>query len=74
VSDVTQATLGISGVTLSVLAARLHGELGTDAPENAATIALKLVGLSARQAEATANRPLPQIPFGSRNGNRDAAA
>jgi hypothetical protein len=74
VSDVTQATLGISGVTLSVLAARLHGELGADAPENAAAIALKLVGLPARQAEAIASRPLPEIPFGNRNGNRDAAA
>ena len=74
VSDVTQATLGISGVTLSVLAARLHGELGADAPESAAAIALKLVGLPARQAEAIASRPLPEIPFGNRNGSRDAAA
>ena len=74
VSDVTQATLGISGVTLSVLAARLHGELGAEAPESAAAIALKLVGLPARQAEAIASRPLPEIPFGSRNGSRDAAA
>jgi AcrR family transcriptional regulator len=65
--DLTYATLAISGVTLSVLAGRLHGELGTDAPENAATIALKLVGLPARQAEAIASRPLPDIPFGSRN-------
>jgi AcrR family transcriptional regulator len=70
VGDVTYATLTISGVTLSVLAARLHGELGQDAPENAAVIALKLLGLSARQAEAIASRPLPEIPFGS----RDAAA
>jgi AcrR family transcriptional regulator len=70
VSDATQATLGISGVTLSVLAARLHEELGDEAPETAAAIALKLVGLPARQAEVIANRPLPEIPFGS----RDAAA
>ena len=38
-------------LTLSVLAGRLHTELGADAPENAAAIALKLLGLSARQAE-----------------------
>jgi hypothetical protein len=74
VSDVTQATLGIAGVTMSVLAARLHGELGSDAPESAATIALKLVGLPARQAETIANRALPEIPFGTRNGTRGAAA
>jgi AcrR family transcriptional regulator len=72
--DVTQATLATSGVTLSVLAARLHGELGGDAPETAAAIALKLVGLPARQAEAIANRPLPEISFPVRNGSRDAAA
>ena len=34
------------------------------------TIALKLAGLPARQAEAIASRPLPAIPFGS----SDAAA
>jgi hypothetical protein len=73
-SDVTQATLGIAGVTMSVLAARLHDELGADAPENAAAIALKLLGLPARQAEAIANRPLPEISFETRNGSRDAAA
>jgi AcrR family transcriptional regulator len=67
VGDVTYATLAISGVALSVLAARLHGELGADAPENAAAISLKLLGLSARQAEAVANRPLPEIPVESRN-------
>ena len=73
-SDVTQATLGIAGVTMSVLAARLHGELGENAPEDAAAIALKLVGLPARQAETIANRPLPKISFGSPNGSRNAAA
>jgi AcrR family transcriptional regulator len=74
VGDVTYATLAVSGVTMSVLAARLHGEIGVDAPESAAAITLKLLGLSARQAEAVANRPLPEIPFGNQNGNRDAAA
>ena len=48
--------------TLSMLAARLHGEIGADAPEAAATIALKLVGLPARQAEAIASRPPPRAP------------
>jgi AcrR family transcriptional regulator len=67
VGDVTYATLAISGVALSVLAGRLHGELGADAPENAAAVALKILGLSARQAQGVATRPLPEIPFGSRN-------
>lgn len=67
VGDVTYAALAISGVTLSVLAGRLHGELRDDAPEQAATIALKLVGLPARQAEAIAGRPLPELPFGTRD-------
>jgi len=66
-TDVTYATLAVSGVALSVLAARLHGELREDAPENAAAVALKLLGLSARQAQGIATRPLPEIPFGSRN-------
>ena len=67
VSDVTYATLAVSGVALSVLAGRLHEELGADAPENAAAIALKLLGLSTPQANAIASRPLPEIPLGSRN-------
>jgi AcrR family transcriptional regulator len=67
VGDATHATLAISGVALSVLAARLHGELGPEAPENAAAIALKLLGIPARQADAIAHRPLPAIPVGSRN-------
>ena len=67
VGDVTHATIAISGVTLSVLASRLHGELAADAPETAAATALKLVGLPARQAQAIASRPLPEIPFGKRN-------
>jgi AcrR family transcriptional regulator len=70
VGDVTYATLAVSGVALSVLAGALHGELGADAPENAATVALRLLGLSARQAQAIAARPLPEIPF--RNANAAA--
>ena len=33
-----------------------------EAPEAAAAIALKLAGLPARQAEAVASRPLPELP------------
>ena len=72
--DVTYATVAVSGVTLSVLASRLHGELGEDAPKTAAAIALKLVGLSARQADAIASRALPEIPFDNLDGSRNAAA
>jgi AcrR family transcriptional regulator len=63
--DVVHTTLAIAGITLSMLAARLHGEVEADAPEAAATIALKLVGLPARQAETVASRPLPEIPLAS---------
>lgn len=74
VGDVTLAGLAIGGATLSILAARLQGELGEEAPETAAVVALKLAGLSARQAEAVASRPLPELPLGSESGSRDAAA
>jgi AcrR family transcriptional regulator len=74
VGDVTTATVAVSGVTLSVLASRLHGELGEDAPKTAAAIALKLVGLSPRQAEAVASRRLPEIPFENLGGSRNAVA
>ncbi len=60
--DVTHTTVAIGGSTLSMLAARLQGEIGSDAPEVAAAIALKLAGLPARQAEAVANRSLPELP------------
>lgn len=60
--DVTHTTLAIAGSTLSMLAARLQGEIGADAPEAAAAIALKLAGLPARRAAAIANRPLPELP------------
>jgi AcrR family transcriptional regulator len=60
--DVTHTTLAIAGATLSMLAARLQGEIGADAPEAAAAIALKLAGLPARRAAAIANRPLPELP------------
>ncbi|MBW1688248.1 MAG: hypothetical protein JRS35_24690, partial [Deltaproteobacteria bacterium] len=37
-------------------------EIGAEAPEATAAIALKLAGLPARQAEAVASRPLPELP------------
>src|SRR5438552_73579 len=40
---------------------RLHGEVGDDAPERAAAVVLRLLGLPAKEAERVANRPLPQI-------------
>ena len=60
--DVTHTTVAIAGSILSMLAARLQGEIGADAPEVAAAVALKLAGLPARQAAAIANRPLPELP------------
>jgi AcrR family transcriptional regulator len=65
VADGTHVAMAIGGSTLSMLASRLHGDLGEDAPEIAATLALKLVGLPARQADAIAERRLPELPLGS---------
>ena len=60
--NVTHTSVAIGGSILSMLAARLQGEIGAEAPEAAAAIALKLAGLPARQAEAVASRPLPELP------------
>jgi AcrR family transcriptional regulator len=60
--NVTHTSVAIGGSILSMLAARLQGEIGAEAPEATAAIALKLAGLPARQAEAVANRPLPELP------------
>ena len=49
------------GAILAIVAARLRGELGDDAPERAATAVLTLLGLSAHEARAIARRPLPAI-------------
>ncbi len=42
-------------------AGRLHGEIGADAPERAAVVVLRLLGLPAKSASDVAHRPLPPI-------------
>jgi AcrR family transcriptional regulator len=59
--DVPAATFGAAGTVLAICAARLHGALPADAPERAATLVLRLLGLPAGEARRLANRPLPAI-------------
>ncbi|HEV7731426.1 MAG TPA: TetR/AcrR family transcriptional regulator [Candidatus Binatia bacterium] len=59
--DPTAAMIAAGGTMLAITAARLHGQLGDDAPERAATVILTLLGLPAREAHAIARRPLPPI-------------
>jgi AcrR family transcriptional regulator len=60
-ADPPAAMLGAGGAILALIAGRLHGQLGDDAPERAATVVLQLLGLPAREASQIANRPLPAI-------------
>ncbi len=59
--DPAAAMIAAGGVVLAITAARLHGQLGDDAPERAAASILMLLGLSPREARTVARRPLPPI-------------
>jgi len=61
VDDLVGTMLAAGGAILAVIAGRLQGEIGDDAPERAAAVVLKLLGLPAREASQVANRPLPAI-------------
>jgi AcrR family transcriptional regulator len=61
VDDPTAATLAAGGAILAIIAARLHGDIGDDAPARAAVVVLTLLGLSAKEARRIANQPLPAI-------------
>jgi hypothetical protein len=61
VDDVPATMLAAAGAILAVCAARLHGGIGADAPERAATMVLRLLGVSAPDARRLAQRPLPAI-------------
>src|SRR3989442_13681195 len=61
VDDPPAAMLAAGGAILAIIAARLHGEIGHDAPERAAALVLKLLGLPAGEARRVASRPLPAI-------------
>ena len=63
-ADDLEATLfAVGGIVLSIMAARLNGELESEAPERAAILALKLLGISNREAREIAHRPLPPLDF-----------
>ncbi len=53
----------MGGLVLSIMAARLDGELESEAPERAAILALNLLGIPHPEAREIAHRPLP--PLGS---------
>jgi AcrR family transcriptional regulator len=61
VEDRVAAMLAAGGAILAIIAARLRGEIGDDAPERAAALVLRLLGLSAKEARQVATRPLPAI-------------
>lgn len=63
VDDVECSVLAAGGAVLAIIAARLRGELGSDAPERAAATVLRLLGLPAPEARDVAGRPLPAPGF-----------
>jgi AcrR family transcriptional regulator len=60
VDDVDSTVLAAAGTVMAIMTARLRGELVKDAPERAATIILRLLGLPAKEAQELAHRPLPE--------------
>jgi AcrR family transcriptional regulator len=59
--DPLAAMLAAGGAILAIIAGRLHGEIGDDAPERTAVVVLQLLGVPAREASQIASRPLPAI-------------
>jgi AcrR family transcriptional regulator len=60
-ADPTAATIAAGGIVLSVIASHLHGTIGKDAPERAATMVLRLLGVAEREARQVSKRTLPPI-------------
>ncbi len=61
VDDQPSSAMAAGGAILGIIAGRLHHEIGDDAPERAATVVLRLLGLPAKEAARIARRPLPDI-------------
>ena len=74
-NDPLAVMLAAGGTILAIIAARLQGEIGEDAPERAAMVVLSLVGLRAKEAAKIARRPLPAIsaPQDAGTGEHDPA-
>jgi hypothetical protein len=60
-NDPLATMLAAGGAVLAIIAGRLQGDIGADAPERAATVVLSLVGLREKEAANIARRPLPAI-------------
>ncbi len=61
-ADDEEATnVALGGIALSVIGSRLRGVLDGRAPELAATMALRMLGLPEKEAQEIATRPLPPI-------------
>lgn len=63
VDDLEATMFAVGGAVLSIMAARLEGELESEAPERAATLALNLLGIPNPEAGEIAHRPLPPLDF-----------
>jgi AcrR family transcriptional regulator len=63
VDDLEATMFAVGGTVLSIMAARLEGELESEAPERAATLALNLLGIPNPEAREIAHRPLPPLDF-----------
>ena len=74
-NDPLAVMLTAGGAILAIIAARLQGDIGEDAPERAATVVLSLAGLRAKEAAKIARRPLPAIsaPQDAGTGENDPA-
>ncbi len=61
-SDDAEATvLAAAGTALSILTAALRDEMDEHAPERAATVVMRLLGLGQEEATEVARRPLPDL-------------
>lgn len=58
-NDLEFTVLAAAGTALAIITACLRGEIVEDAPERAAAIVLRVLGLSSQEAQEVANRPLP---------------
>lgn len=61
-NDVDGTVTAIAGTVLAFISADLNGDLRRAAPERAATIVLRLVGVSDPEARDIARRRLPRLP------------
>ncbi|MCA9774801.1 MAG: TetR/AcrR family transcriptional regulator [Myxococcales bacterium] len=59
--DLVGTGIAIGGLVLAISSARLHGQIGEDSAERAATLALALLGIPTDEAAEVARRPLPEI-------------